>query len=101
MNVSECTANFEELCKFSTIYQRNLDEVWKCIKYEGGLREEILASMGLLEIRNYASLVNKSRLVEDYNKKLATAKAIRDVAKKRQASPDQGLKNAPYPKRQF
>ena len=50
------------------------------------LREEILASMEPLEIRDYATFINKSRLVEDYNKKLVTAKVTRDPAKKRQAS---------------
>ena len=46
MGVSKYAAKFEELCKFSTIYQHNPDEVWKCIKFEGGLREDVLASVG-------------------------------------------------------
>ena len=36
-SISEYIAKFEELCKFSTIYQRNPDEVWKCVKFEDGL----------------------------------------------------------------
>ena len=75
MNVAEYTAKFEEQCKFSTIYQRNPDEQWKCVKFEGGLREEILASIGPMEIRDYAALVNKCRLVEDCNHKLAVARS--------------------------
>ena len=60
MSIAEYTAKFEELCKFSTIYQRNSDEHWKCMKYEGGLRADIMASVTPLEIRNYVVLVNKS-----------------------------------------
>ena len=51
--VSEYIAKFEELCKFSTIYQRNRDEAWKCAKFEGGLREDILAAVGPMEIRDF------------------------------------------------
>ena len=36
-SISEYIAKFEELCKISSIYQRNPDEVWKCVKFEGGL----------------------------------------------------------------
>ena len=46
-------------------------ESWKCMKYEGGLRADILALMALLEIRSYVTLVNKSHIVEDCNGKLA------------------------------
>ena len=35
MNVVEYTAKFEEPCKFSTIYQGNPDECWKCVKLKG------------------------------------------------------------------
>ena len=48
--MSKYIAKFEELCKFSTIYQRNPDESWKCVKFEGGLRENILAAVGPMEI---------------------------------------------------
>ena len=75
MSVLEYIAKFEELFMFSTIYQRNLDKNWKCIKFEGGWREDILASVGPLEIREFAALVSKSQLVEEYNKKLTDAKS--------------------------
>ena len=54
-SIAEYTTKFEELCKFSTIYQDNPNEHWKCMKYEGGLRAEILASVDPLEIRNYVA----------------------------------------------
>ena len=73
--VSEYIAKFEELCKFSTIYQRNHDEAWKCVKFEGGLQEDSLATLGPMEIRDFPTLVNKCRLVEDCNLKFAAAKA--------------------------
>ena len=75
VNVAEYTAKFKELCKFLMIYQGNPDERWKCFKFEGGLREEILVSVGPMEIRDYAALVKKCRLVEDCNRKLAVARS--------------------------
>ena len=74
-SVSEYIAKFKELCKFSTIYQQNPDEAWKCIKFEGGLREDILATVEHLEIRDFPTLLNKYRLIEECNRKLAAAKS--------------------------
>ena len=47
---------------------------WKCIKFEGGLKAVILALVGPMEIRDFAALANKSKLVEEYNKKLANTR---------------------------
>nr|XP_025647380.2 uncharacterized protein LOC112742355 [Arachis hypogaea] len=47
-------------------------EEWKCIKYEGGLRSNIFTSVGPIEIRTFSELVNKSRVVEECVKKVAT-----------------------------
>ena len=41
------------------------------MKFEGGL----LATIGPMEIRDFATLVNKCRLVEDCNKKLTIARS--------------------------
>ena len=95
MSVAEYTAKFEELCKFSTIYQGNPDEHWKCVKFECGLRKEILASVGPIEIRDYAALVNKCRLVVDWNRKLSMS---RSEAYKKKLAP-QGQKFKPQPLR--
>ena len=62
-SVQEYIAKFEELCKFSTICQQNPDEAWKYVKFEGGLREDILAVVRPMEIRDFTNLVNKCRLV--------------------------------------
>ncbi|XP_027343014.1 uncharacterized protein LOC113855579 [Abrus precatorius] len=80
-SISEYIAKFEELCKFSTIYQKNPNEVWKCVKFEGRLQEDILTTIGPMEIRDFPTLVNKCRLVEDYNKKLV---AVRSTSKQPQ-----------------
>ena len=58
-SILEYIAKFDELCKFSTIYQQNPDKVQKCAKFEGGLREDILATIGPMEIRDFPTLVNK------------------------------------------
>ena len=71
--MSEYIAKFEELCKFSTIYQQNLNEVCKCVKFEGGLKEDILVVVGPMGLRDFTALLNKCRLVKEYNKKLKIA----------------------------
>ena len=86
MSVLKYIAKFKELSKFSTIHQHNLDKGWKCIKFEGSLREDIFTSMQPMEIRDYAALVNKSILMEEYNKKLVAAKLVGDASKKRLAT---------------
>ena len=98
-SMSEYIAKFEELCKFSTIYQRNPDEAWKCVKFEGGLRENILAAVGPMEIRDFPTLVNKCRLVEDYNRKLEIAQS--NAYGKRLAPENQELEYASPLKKQF
>ena len=95
--MSEYVAKFEELCKFFTIYQRNPDKVWKCVKFEGSLREDILAAVGPMEIRDFASLVNKCRLVEEDNKKLTDTKS--DTTNKRMAPKSQGFEHTLPPKK--
>ena len=92
-SVFENIAKLEELCKFSTIYQRNPDEAWKCVKFEGGLKEDILATVGPMEIRDFATLVNKCRLVEEYNRKLKIAKSY--AYRKRLMSEDQNFEHTP------
>ena len=85
------------MCKFSTIYQRNPDEVWKCVKFESGLREDILIAVGLMEVRDFATLVNKCRLVEECNKKLVDTKS--DIIKKRVTSESREFRYTPPPKK--
>ena len=87
MSIPKYTFKFEELCKFSMINLHNPNKNWKCIKFEGALREDIPASMEPMEIRDFAALVNKSWLVEEYNKKLTNAKF--DAYKKRLAPESQ------------
>ena len=83
--MSEYIAKFEELCKFFSIYQWNPNEVWKCVKFEDRLREDILAALKPMEIRDFATLVNKYRLVEDC-KKIATVRFADSNFKKGLAS---------------
>ncbi|MED6175076.1 hypothetical protein PIB30_075052 [Stylosanthes scabra] len=79
MTVAEYTHKFEELCRFSRIGQGNPTkfEEWKCIKFEGGLRDDLLAFVGPMEIRTFPELVNKSQLVEGCSKKLEAAQENR------------------------
>ena len=95
----EYIAKFEELCNFSTIYQWNPDEVWKCVKFEGSLRKDILATVGPIEIWNFATLVNKCKLVEECNKKLKLAKS--NAHRKRMAPDTQDFGDTLPLKKQF
>ncbi|QHO25224.1 uncharacterized protein DS421_12g379180 [Arachis hypogaea] len=76
MTVAEYTSKFEELCRFSRIYQGAPEDFteWKCIKYEGGLRSDILSFVAPMEIRVFSELVNKSRVAEDCVRKAAAEK---------------------------
>ncbi|XP_015939994.1 uncharacterized protein LOC107465529 [Arachis duranensis] len=71
MTVAEYARNFDDLFHFSKICQGNPTdfEEWKCLKFEGGLRDDLMSSIVPLEIRNFAELVNKSKLVEECIKK--------------------------------
>ncbi|XP_016192368.1 uncharacterized protein LOC107633242 [Arachis ipaensis] len=71
MSVAEYTNRFEKLCQFSRIFQGAPGdfEEWKCIKYEGGLRSDILSTVGPMEIRVFSELVNKTRVTEDCARK--------------------------------
>ena len=62
--MDQYTTRFDEQGKFSTYLWNVLDEAWKSVKYEYGLRSEIKHSVAHLEIRNYAILVNKCRITE-------------------------------------
>ncbi|XP_072064483.1 uncharacterized protein [Arachis hypogaea] len=76
MTVAEYTSKFEELCRFSRICQGAPEDFaeWKCIKYEGGLRSDILSFVAPMEIRVFSELVNKSRVAEDCVRKAAAEK---------------------------
>ena len=39
------------------------------------MREDILATVGPMEIEDFATLINKCRLIEEYNKKLTDTKS--------------------------
>ena len=91
-SILEYIAKFEELCKFSTIYQQKRDEAWKCVKFEGGQTEDILAVVEPMEIRDFPTLVNKCHLIEDCNKNLAVAKSIGSNFKKGLAKQGSKLK---------
>ncbi|XP_052111573.1 uncharacterized protein LOC110272387 [Arachis duranensis] len=77
--IAEYARKFDDLCHFSKICQGNPAdfEEWKCLKFEGGLREDLMSSVVPLEIRNFAELVNKCKLVEECAKKVTASKASR------------------------
>ncbi|XP_015970662.1 uncharacterized protein LOC107494147 [Arachis duranensis] len=58
MTVTEYTSRFKELCRFSRICQGAHEDFaeWKCIKYEGGLQNDILSFVAPIEIRVFSEL---------------------------------------------
>ncbi|XP_016173173.1 uncharacterized protein LOC107615641 [Arachis ipaensis] len=78
MSVTEYTSRFEELCRFSRICQGAPEDFaeWKCIKYEGGLRSDILSFFAPMEIRVFSELVNKSRVAEECVRKAQQRKGV-------------------------
>ncbi|KAL4344306.1 hypothetical protein AHAS_Ahas11G0165200 [Arachis hypogaea] len=75
MSIAEYTEKFERLCKFSAMYKANPDEKWKCMKYQGGLKAEVLTAIAPLEIREFSSLVSKCQVIEECTKKLASERS--------------------------
>ncbi|XP_015960070.1 uncharacterized protein LOC107483970 [Arachis duranensis] len=76
MTITEYTSRFEKLCHFSRICQGAIEDFveWKCIKYEGGLRSDILSLVAPIEIRMFFELMNKSRVAEECVRKAAAEK---------------------------
>ena len=56
--------------------------MWKSVKFEDRLREDILAVVGPMEIKDFPIMVNKCRLVEECNRKLVAAKSVSSNFKK-------------------
>lgn len=65
------TCKFEELCHFLRMCQGapELYEGWMCMKYQDGLRDDIRQDVAPFEIKHFAELVNKSRVVEECSKR--------------------------------
>ncbi|MCI48019.1 hypothetical protein A2U01_0069262, partial [Trifolium medium] len=68
MIVSEYAAKFEDLCRFAPHYNTMEAEEDKCVKFENGLRPEIKQLIGFNEIKNFPTLVNKSRICDKDNR---------------------------------
>ncbi|XP_057760362.1 uncharacterized protein LOC130980730 [Arachis stenosperma] len=76
MFMAEYTNKFEELCRISRVCQGDPEtfESWRCIKYQRGLKDNIMTAMAPMEIRVFSDLVNKARAVEEYAKTVAASK---------------------------
>ncbi|XP_012567458.1 uncharacterized protein [Cicer arietinum] len=64
MSVAEYVAKFEALSRYSRYLRDNPQDEWKAIKFEQGLRHELQSFIRILDIRDYPTLVNKSRVAE-------------------------------------
>ncbi|MCI49257.1 GRAS family transcription factor, partial [Trifolium medium] len=79
LSVSEYAAKFEDLCRFAPHYNTMEAKEDKCVKFENGLRPNIKQLIGFSEIRNFPTLVNKSRICEkDSRAKASYYKAVNE-----------------------
>ncbi|XP_016195643.1 uncharacterized protein LOC107636661 [Arachis ipaensis] len=49
-------------------------ESWRCVKYQRGLKDNIMSAVAPMGIRIFSDLVNKARVVEEYAKTVAASK---------------------------
>ncbi|PNX70911.1 GRAS family transcription factor, partial [Trifolium pratense] len=79
LSVAEYSVKFEELSRFCPRYNTIEAEYDKCVKFESGLRPDIKQLIGFSEIRDFATLVNKSKICdEDGKAKSAHYKMMKD-----------------------
>ncbi|MCI16731.1 cellular nucleic acid-binding protein, partial [Trifolium medium] len=98
MSVADYSVKFEELCTFSPHYNTMEAEHDKCVKFENGLRPDIKHLIVFSQIRDFATLVDKSRICDDDGKaKTNYYKAISD--NKRGRGQDRGKPYADKGKR--
>lgn len=64
MTIAEYADKFDSLAKHLRYFRDNVDENYKCERFEQGLRYEIKESMEPLEIRQFQALVEKCKKVE-------------------------------------
>jgi len=82
MTVVEYVAKFESLARFSCYLKDNPQDDWKAIKFEEGLKPELRSFIGILELRDYLTLVNRCRIAKQ------KMQAIRAQISKQKASFD-------------
>ncbi|MCI57611.1 cellular nucleic acid-binding protein, partial [Trifolium medium] len=82
---AEYAAKFEALSAFSPYYNTPESEYDKCVKFESGLRPEVKHLIGFSKIRDFPTLVNKSRICdEDGRAKTNYYKAVNENKRKGQ-----------------
>ncbi|WJX89958.1 hypothetical protein P8452_71908 [Trifolium repens] len=85
LSVAEYATKFEDLCRFCPHYNTVEAEGDKCVKFESGLRPDLKQLVGILEIRNFANLVNKSNTYDlDGKAKTSYYKEVHDRKGKNQ-----------------
>ncbi|XP_016169579.1 uncharacterized protein LOC107612333 [Arachis ipaensis] len=74
--MADYTSRFEELYRFSRVCQGSpeTNQSWKCIKYQRGLKDNIMTVVAPLEIRIFSDLVNKARVIEECAKIVASSR---------------------------
>ncbi|GAU10208.1 hypothetical protein TSUD_418710, partial [Trifolium subterraneum] len=88
MSFAEYAAKFQSLCAFSPYYNTAEAEHDKCVKFESGLRPDIKHLIGFSEIRNFPTLVAKSRICDEDGK--ARSSYYKAMTEKRGKGQDRG-----------
>uniref|UniRef100_A0A1S3DWK0 ATP-dependent RNA helicase glh-1-like n=1 Tax=Cicer arietinum TaxID=3827 RepID=A0A1S3DWK0_CICAR len=95
MSVAEYAAKFEELSRYYPLYVGEAGEKSKCIKFEMGLRPESKKQVGMQEIRDFPTLVNKSRIYDEDSR--AEKAHYRNTSTMKDKRPMQHNRGKPYP----
>ena len=64
MTISEYVAKFENLARFSNNLLNQTDDIWKCKRFEQGLRPELRNIVTAHRIRDYQQLIEACQLTE-------------------------------------
>ena len=65
MSTAQFEAKYEDLSKFSKYLKETHDEAWKAMNYGRCLRPKFRDEVATLEIRDFAKLANKVRIVKE------------------------------------
>ena len=93
MTIGQYVAKFDELSKFSSYLKNNPNGLWKATKFEWGLRLEIREKVSIVEIKDFATLVNKCRIAQKSYLEMEFEKERQNFLKKKRVAKMQKKNN--------
>ncbi|XP_050902870.1 uncharacterized protein LOC127115335 [Lathyrus oleraceus] len=102
MSVVEYAAKFESLAKYFRLFNNVVDENYKCERFESDLRYDIREVVAPHEIRQYKTLVEKCKKVENLKRSRLSKDFTGGPTRHRgnNYTPNNGRQQEPYPRTQ-